>query len=456
MSDVDLLDLTIGVLGTQVPQRSPTIKWRDGHITVLPAIYNGSTINICDEVDIPFIKFISQCPQSKAGSTHVSHMRNEDLSAPNILDTIADTLALNMCVLITGVPHKSPGRIITDEYLDVQFGISPLRPLCIHDAQKRCHDHVNPTIQGNIHSFMKSMFDPTKIQCILDIPLAQISMPEALRNLDHGLVHGWNQTTNCVPIRSHVHPDNFTAKGWALLHHAGFVTYPHHDAEGTLTWVRMEAGIKFWAIFSLRDGANNRIGLQDLSVKLADYARHKTWIHKNCDAEVLTLRPGDMLILPPGVVHAVYTPVPSFSTGGHFYHYSCMHLTELARYIDAEVGESTTNQAMDHALETLRRMVIMLPYLSRRVVLPRRALLSLCLMACKGRQYRAAGSNASSVEDTETAPPCFHIVQVVYEFLGITQRIRAGDILYTGDQLHPGIEVDRMELLRSFKDNLDL
>jgi hypothetical protein len=44
-----------------------------------------------------------------------------------------------------------------------------------------------------------------------------------------------------------------------------------------------------------------------------------------------------------------------------------MHLTELSRYIDAEVAGSATNQVVDHALETLRRMVIMLPYLSPRL-----------------------------------------------------------------------------------------
>jgi hypothetical protein len=70
--------------------------------------------------------------------------------------------------------------------------------------------------------------------------------------------------------------------------------------------------------------------------------------------------------MPPGTVHAVYTPVPSFATGGHFYHYMCLHLTELARYIDAEIADSTTNQDLEHALETLRRMMIMVPYLSRR------------------------------------------------------------------------------------------
>lgn len=41
-----------------------------------------------------------------------------------------------------------------------------------------------------------------------------------------------------------------------------------------------------------------------------------------------------------------------------------MHLTELSRFIDAELATTATNQDMEHALETLRRMVIAIPFLS--------------------------------------------------------------------------------------------
>ncbi|KAG1804194.1 uncharacterized protein BJ212DRAFT_1304404 [Suillus subaureus] len=94
--------------------------------------------------------------------------------------------------------------------------------------------------------------------------------------------------TKCAPV----HLENFTTKGWGLLHHAGFLTYLHHDAEGTLMWLRMEVGIKFWVIFWLRSGRSDHIQLQNLSVKLADYTRNITWIQKNCDVEVITLMPG--------------------------------------------------------------------------------------------------------------------------------------------------------------------
>lgn len=35
---------------------------------------------------------------------------------------------------------------------------------------------------------------------------------------------------------------------WLLLHHAGFLTYPHHDANGLMTYILPEVGWKFWGI----------------------------------------------------------------------------------------------------------------------------------------------------------------------------------------------------------------
>lgn len=118
---------------------------------------------------------------------------------------------------------------------------------------------------GTIKSFCELMKILDKIQCVLDIPLAQISLPDPLRcifhtqarfyvthdarNLNHGLVHGWNHTTYNIDIKQNVHQENFTVKGWGLLHHAGFLAYPHHDAKGSVTWVKMEFGIKFWIVF---------------------------------------------------------------------------------------------------------------------------------------------------------------------------------------------------------------
>lgn len=119
------------------------------------------------------------------------------------------------------------------------------------------------------------------------------------RNLDHGLVYGWNQTAHSVPILSKVHPENFTVKGWAILHHAGYLTYPHHDAEGTLTWLRMEIGVKFWAVFRPKNNHHDRNHLQEFVTRLVDFTNHEEWVRKHCDGEVIVLRPGDIVFVIP-------------------------------------------------------------------------------------------------------------------------------------------------------------
>lgn len=78
------------------------------------------------------------------------------------------------------------------------------------------------------------------------------------------------------------------------------------------------------------------------------------------------------------------------------------------------------------------------------------------MMATKGQHYRAKGSSAQSAEDTETAIPTGDIVDSVYQYLGVAKRLRAGDILYPGDQYDTGCEVDRVALLALFKETLHL
>jgi hypothetical protein len=72
-------------------------------------------------------------------------------------------------------------------------------------------------------------------------------------------------------------------------------------------------------------------------------------------------------IQPTGQFHTIYTPVASFATGGHFYNYKSMHLTELSRYIDHKLGRTLTNQVHEHSLATFHQMVINLPRISCHV-----------------------------------------------------------------------------------------
>lgn len=46
--------------------------------------------------------------------------------------------------------------------------------------------------------------------------------------------------------------DNSRVIGWDILAHGGFLTYPHHDADGYNTFVYPRSGAKVWAIIRIK------------------------------------------------------------------------------------------------------------------------------------------------------------------------------------------------------------
>ncbi|KAF8124000.1 hypothetical protein EV363DRAFT_1403474 [Boletus edulis] len=64
------------------------------------------------------------------------------------------------------------------------------------------------------------------------------------------------------------------------------------------------------------------------------------------EVEVVYFHPGDLLIMPPGQYHTVYTPVAGFSQGGHLYNLDTMHLTELSRLVDMTRGQYPAQHAI--------------------------------------------------------------------------------------------------------------
>jgi hypothetical protein len=200
-------------------------------------------------------------------------------------------------------------------------------------------------------------------------------------SLDDGLTVGWSQTQRDLPFdKRKVSSDNLAVRSWGLGHQAGTFTYPHHDADGDATYVIVMSGVKLWTLYFNRDPTVSREGLMKIRTNLCDPDMPPSG---DVCAETAYLYPGDLLyvfflsllfliyildrlahsIQPPAQVHAVYTPVASFTIGGHFYSYDMCHLTEFGRYLDFQRNGELTNQMHHHALETLVRMVLGLPRL---------------------------------------------------------------------------------------------
>jgi|SRR5882757_3093306 len=144
MESIPTLDLTIGLLGHHVPEESSSITWQDGHKSILPAVYNNDHHNVCDEVDIPIIKFMSTLPSSMPNSEHVVHLSSDRLQSDDIMAVVGNALSLHKPVVIRGTDHDALDGPPTAEYLDSKFGISPNCPVQIH-GNNLCDNRIIST-----------------------------------------------------------------------------------------------------------------------------------------------------------------------------------------------------------------------------------------------------------------------------------------------------------------------
>ncbi|KAG1879695.1 hypothetical protein C8R48DRAFT_767931 [Suillus tomentosus] len=116
-SSSDDLDLTTGVLGSHVSENSPTITWRDGHVTVLPAVYNESNINVCEEIDLSIIRFMAKFPISTPESKNAIHLPHDALLRKDILHAVGLGLSQNKPVVIRGDRRQERCEDLSEDYL---------------------------------------------------------------------------------------------------------------------------------------------------------------------------------------------------------------------------------------------------------------------------------------------------------------------------------------------------
>ncbi|KAG1791151.1 uncharacterized protein HD556DRAFT_1445406 [Suillus plorans] len=455
LTNLDSRDRATPIIGTQVHEKSDTIDWSDGSTTVLPCIMRDG-VNICQE-DADTVAFFASLPESlPETSKNVVHLHYKDwrTKSRQLCDEISAAIRVNKAVVIRNISTPEPATLDLD-YLEDR-GMSDLMHVVIHDAEQRTKDFTFPHQHATLEEFVNNIHDPNKIQCILDVGYGQGGLPSALSTLDSGIVNGWNQTTVDCPVGEKVHPDNFTVHSWALIHSPAFWTHPHHDSDGSLTFVQVETGEKKWGLWRhVHEDMLTRTHLSEIAPELTDLYQNRKKIQETWHGEIVTLLPGDMLIQPPGQFHAVYTPVTSFATGGHFYNYETMHLTELSRYIDHKQGRTLTNQVHEHSLETFQRMVINLPRISRRIKLYSRPLIALCIMVFDCNKYVAAGTEKPKFK-TNTTKPAHDIANAIIknfwkDLKNATSVYRKKQIHGSNSQTHPGEPISRDELLNCLK-----
>lgn len=258
--------------------------------------------------------------------------------------------------------------------------------------------YAKQIVEGSLGQFVLAAADPERCLNCLDLPSLIPDIPPFLRGIlddrmalmasgTEAYITGKGEATkgDCSGLNGLqlMHFDAWRSCAWDVITHGGFLTYPHHDATGFLTYSYVQAGAKIWAYIHL--DKVDELNSHDVATKWNAYYKHPMATEtydKNVIIGTVLLEKGAVLIQPPGVNHMVYTPVPTVMSGGHFLTYEAMHLTEMALTLDFGLG----NEDMQHATNALHpgtlrkvyRMAIALPTLVlERPLFPKRSIIAL-------------------------------------------------------------------------------
>ncbi|PYI13273.1 hypothetical protein BO99DRAFT_407653 [Aspergillus violaceofuscus CBS 115571] len=121
-----------------------------------------------------------------------------------------------------------------------------------------------------------------------------------------------------------------------LLSGRNSVSPIHVDTAGHLTWIIGISGRKIWYVPSDLTSAANR-----LATGGSQFPEHYEdgWRR-------IIIEPGDLLVMPPGCPHAVFTPEDSFTVGGHFYTRSHLSTTISTTALQARYGSTFCNESL--------------------------------------------------------------------------------------------------------------
>lgn len=117
-----------------------------------------------------------------------------------------------------------------------------------------------------------------------------------LSSLDEGLLIGWNRTlVTHQSAAENFSISPFMGRTWGLLHHGGFITYPHHDGDGLNTYIIPRSGAKLWAIIDVECSDSLKDFNQVLSLLDDDILLRTKGRPPHANIYILQAEPGDLV-----------------------------------------------------------------------------------------------------------------------------------------------------------------
>ncbi|KAL1725081.1 hypothetical protein EV714DRAFT_222003 [Schizophyllum commune] len=294
-------------------------------------------------------------------------------------------------------------------------GANLMTPRDFQDAAVRELNMEKPYVTATLLDFEAWIRTPGKIGCILDLSCGFRQADDITDHIADNVVECMtNSFSNLYAGRYTIVGDMMKTQDWFLLHTSGFLTFGHIDASGMATSAQIRGGgLKKWMVFSSRNwpvatAASTRGEMASMQGQLISMMRDLVHAaasrnlkpdkqqpltspaHQTVDMDgcVIELRPGMMYYQPAGLVHAVYTPVPSAAAGKHFFTYGDLHRVETCRRVQMAEDKLTNH---NHNCGVQLMLIFMAAALPARAamgqVFRRKPMIALALMLTRPEEY---------------------------------------------------------------------
>ncbi|RXW19323.1 hypothetical protein EST38_g6530 [Candolleomyces aberdarensis] len=191
----------------------------------------------------------------------------------------------------------------------------------------------------------------------LSFPDYKASPKDAKLGLDERI---WNACNLNYGFKEMLYP--CFATNWSIIGLSGACHGWHNDSEGFGTFVIVRSGLKWWVVG--RSAKTNE--KRDFFLESPDF---DNWaVDEDWEVEALLLRPGTKIIMPPGMLHAVFTLESSVCTGGHYYSWETMEHT-LHALIRSMIMSDEIINTEDYADQSRQILLRMMGYLHEEMIL---------------------------------------------------------------------------------------
>lgn len=185
-----------------------------------------------------------------------------------------------------------------------------LKVVAVQDPSRRCDQPLGTTwpVEKAISRFGAGPKSPKQqppinlldLDCLEANPTPECFTVEAMNYLPKLRVGNGRITEDLTPLWSKV-------EKWRLLAQGGSGSLTQCNHCGFWTWVKVDEGKKLWLLCQLSE--------EDWT-EFADFAE-RGLAFTGGQWSYIWLEPGDVLIMPPGTVHAVFTPENTLCAGGN-------------------------------------------------------------------------------------------------------------------------------------------